>query len=137
MGRISVDLKLTSSEDLLLARKGMLRSEEIRRSTVRGVVDTGATQLVIPSAVAEQLGLPETDEVGVRYADGRRETRKVVGDMSLELLGRESTFRAIVEPNRNTALIGAVVLELLDFVADCRAQKLLPRDPNRIISEIE
>ena len=124
MGRFSVDLKLTSSEDLLLAKKGMLRPEEIRQSTVRGVVDTGATQLVIPATVAEQLGLPETGEMRVRYADRRRETRKVVGDMSLELLGRESTFRAIVEPNRNTALIGAVVLEVLDFVVDCVAQKL-------------
>ena len=137
MGRFSVDLKLTSSEDLLLAKKGMLRPEEIRQSTVRGVVDTGATQLVIPATVAEQLGLPETGEMRVRYADRRRETRKVIGDMSLELLGRESTFRAIVEPNRNTALIGAVVLEVLDFVVDCVAQKLLPRDPSGVSAEIE
>lgn len=137
MGRISVNLKLTSSEDIFLVRKGMLRPEEIRQSTMRGVVDTGATQLVIPATVAERLGLPETDEVGVRYADGRRDTRKVVGDISVELLGRESTFRAIVEPNRSTVLVGAVVLEVLDFVADCRARKLLPRDPNQVIAEIE
>jgi clan AA aspartic protease len=133
MGRFSVDLKLTSSEDLLLAKKGMLRPEEIRQSTVRGVVDTGATQLVIPATVAEQLGLPETGEMRVRYADRRRETRKVVGDMSLELLGRESTFHAIVEPNRNTAVIGRMVLDTLDFVVDCDARKLYPRDPNGII----
>ena len=137
MGRISVNLKLTSSEDIFLVRKGMLRPEEIRQSTMRGIVDTGATQLVIPATVAERLGLPETDEVGVRYADGRRDTRKVVGDISVELLGRESTFRAIVEPNRSTVLVGAVVLEVLDFVADCRARKLLPRDPNQVIAEIE
>ncbi len=137
MGRISVDLKLTSSEDLLLARKGMLRPEEIRQSTVRGVVDTGATHLVIPAAVAERLGLPETGEMGVRYADRRRDTRKVVGDMSVELLGRESTFRAIVEPNRSTALVGAIVLEVLDFVADCRNQQLYPRDPNGAVAELE
>jgi hypothetical protein len=44
---------------------------------------------------------------------------------------------AIVEPNRNTALIGAVVLEVLDFVVDCVAQKLLPRDPSGVSAEIE
>jgi clan AA aspartic protease len=137
MGRFSVDLKLTNSEDILLAKNGLLRSDEIRQSTVRGVVDTGATQLVIPAAVAERLGLPETGEMRVRYADRRRETRKVVENIRVELLGRGFNFHAIVEPNRNTALIGAVVLEVLDFVVDCVAQRLYPRDPNRIIAEIE
>ena len=87
MGRFSVDLKLTNSEDILLAKNGLLRSDEIRQSTVRGVVDTGATQLVIPAAVAERLGLPETGEMRVRYADRRRETRKVVENIRVELLG--------------------------------------------------
>ena len=137
MGRFSVDLKLTNSEDILLAKNGLLRSDEIRQSTVRGVVDTGATQLVIPAAVAERLGLPETGEMRVRYADRRRETRKVVENIRVELLGRGFNFHAIVEPNRNTALIGAIVLEVLDFVVDCVAQELHPRDPNGIVAEIE
>ena len=137
MGRISVDLKLANDRDILRAEDGMLLPEEIRQRTVRGVVDTGATRLVIPSTVAEQLGLPETGEVGVRYADGRTGTRKVVENIRVELLGREFTFRAIVEPDRDTALIGAIVLEELDFVVDCVSQRLYPRDPNRIIAEIE
>jgi hypothetical protein len=44
---------------------------------------------------------------------------------------------AIVEPNRNTAVIGRMVLDTLDFVVDCDARKLYPRDPNGIIVEIE
>ena len=137
MGRISVDLKLTNSEDVILAKEGLLSPEKIRQTTARGVVDTGATRLVIPAAVVEQLGLPETGEVGVRYADGRTGTRKVVENIRVALLDREFTFRAIVEPDRDTALIGAIVLEELDFVVDCVAQRLYPRDPNRIIAEIE
>ena len=137
MGRISVDLKLTNSEDVILAKEGLLSPEKIRQTTARAVVDTGATRLVIPAAVAEQLGLPETGEVGVRYADGRTGTRKVVENIRVALLDREFTFRAIVEPDRDTALIGAIVLEELDFVVDCVAQRLYPRDPNRIIAEIE
>ena len=75
MGRISVELKLANDRDILRAEDGILLSEEIRQKTVGGVVDTGATRLVIPSTVAEQLGLPETGEVGVRYADGREHER--------------------------------------------------------------
>lgn len=101
------------------------------------MVDTGATRLVITAAVDEQLGLPETGEVGIRYADGRTGTSKVVENIRVALLGSEFTFRAIVEPNRDTALIGAIVLEELDFVVDCVSQRLYPRDSNRIIAEIE
>lgn len=51
--------------------------------------------------------------------------------------GRSSVFNAIVEPGRNSALIGAIVLEDLDLLVDCTSQTLRPRDPNQIISEIE
>ena len=50
---------------------------------------------------------------------------------------RESIFNAIVEPNRESALIGAIVMEDLDLIIDCTTQQLLPRDPKQIISEIE
>jgi hypothetical protein len=34
-------------------------------------------------------------------------------------------------------LIGAIVLEALDLLVDCRTQTLRPRDPKEIIAEIE
>lgn len=55
----------------------------------------------------------------------------------LTCLGRSSVFNAVVEPLRETALLGAIVLEDLDFVVDCTNQRLEPRDPKQIISEIE
>jgi hypothetical protein len=42
-----------------------------------------------------------------------------------------------VEPNRTDVLIGAIVLEDLDLLVDCRTQTLRPRDPGGIIAEIE
>jgi hypothetical protein len=42
-----------------------------------------------------------------------------------------------VEPDRTTAVIGAIVLEALDLLVDCRTQTLQPRDPSGIIAEIE
>jgi hypothetical protein len=46
-------------------------------------------------------------------------------------------FTAVVEPNRKTALIGAIVLEDLDFLVGCTGQRLIPRDPRYVVSEIE
>jgi hypothetical protein len=51
--------------------------------------------------------------------------------------GRDSVFNAIVEPARESALIGAIVLEDLDFLVDCTGQRLVPRDPKQIVSEAE
>jgi hypothetical protein len=63
--------------------------------------------------------------------------RDVVDEVRINLLGRNCALNAIVEPKRDTALIGAIVLETLDFVVDCTNQKLVPRDPKQIVSEIE
>jgi clan AA aspartic protease len=104
---------------------------------MQGVVDTGATRLVIPESVAKRLGAREVGKTKARYADNRMATRKLVDDVQVELLGRQATFRAAVEPRRASVLIGAIVLEDLDLVVDCTTQTLNPRDPHQIISELE
>ena len=137
MGRFSVGIELANNRDLLKAEDGELPQEKVRRVRIRGVVDTGASRLVIPKTVVEQLGLKVTGKVGVRYADGRRAVRSVVDNVHVSLLGRSSVFKATVEPKRDSALIGAIVLEDLDFLVDPQHERLLPRDPKMIISEAE
>ena len=106
--------------------------------TVRGVVDSGATRLVLPQAVAKKLGLPiKKKKIRVRYADGRRGLRSEVEEARVTILGRDGVFKALVEPKRDSALIGAIVLEDLDFLVDCAKSCLVPRDPDYIVSEIE
>jgi predicted aspartyl protease len=101
------------------------------------VVDTGATRLVLPQKVVRRLGLRESGTIRVRYADGRRATRPTVRDVQVELRGRSEVFGATVEARRRTALIGAVVLEVLDFFVDPIHERLVPRDPTIIVSEEE
>jgi len=93
--------------------------------------------LVLPRTIAKRLGLPLGDKISVRYADGRRVQRRVAEGAYVELLGRHGTFSAMVEPKRETALIGAIVLEDLDLLVDCVAQRVIPRDPSGPIYEIE
>ena len=137
VGRFSVEFEVTNHEDFVQAKKGSLPPDQVRRRRLSGVVDTGATRLVLPGSVVSALGFPEASPVMVKYADGRREQKTVVGDVQLEIQGRSSVFTAIVEPGRTDALIGAIVLEELDFIPDCSRQVLLPRDPNGVIAEIE
>lgn len=137
MGRVNVELTVTNNTDRILAQTGHLAADKVRQVKINGIVDTGAAMLVLPESVAAQLGLPKTGEAGVRYADDRRAARYIVGQVEAEILGRRSLFEAIVEPGRKDALIGAIVLEALDMLVDCRTQTLHPRDPDRIITEIE
>lgn len=137
MGRVTVEVPLANYRDIILAEDGKLSSGEIRRASVSGIVDSGAARLVLPPNVVEDLGLPQDGETGVRYADQRTARRPIVRNVWLELCGRGSVFSAIVEPDRKDALIGAIVLEELDLIIDCTRNEVRPRDPDRIISEIE
>jgi predicted aspartyl protease len=136
-GRFSVDVELANDEDLVRAKDGRISADQVRRMRVRGVVDSGAARLVIPESVARQLGLEVSGKVSVRYADGRSADRSIAQRIHLTFGGRDSVFNAIVEPGRESALIGAIVLEDLDFLVDCTGQRLVPRDPKQIISEVE
>lgn len=137
MGRFSVEVELSNDADQVLAETGHISLAQVRRAKVRGIVDSGATRLVIPEALANGLGLHVIGETDVTYADGRVAKRKIVERLRLAHGGRQSIFNAIVEPNRESILIGAIVLEDLDFLIDCKLQRLVPRNPDHIISEVE
>ncbi|HLQ44185.1 MAG TPA: aspartyl protease family protein [Planctomycetaceae bacterium] len=137
MGRFSVEFEIVNRADVNLAQRGFLPPEKIRRVKLQGVVDCGATRLVLPQRAVKQLGLEPTGTIQVRYADRRQAVRPTVEDVQVELLGRRGTFTASIEPRRRTALIGAIVLEDLDFLIDPLLMRLVPRDPKTIISEEE
>jgi hypothetical protein len=137
VGRFSVDIEIANNGDLEMVSRGLLPPDQVRRETIRGVVDSGAVRLVLPGAVVKRLGLRMGDPVPVRYADGRRGRRRQAKGVFARLLDRDGTFTAIVEPKRETALIGAIVLEDLDLLVDCTNQRLVPRDPSGPLSEIE
>ena len=137
VGRFSVELELSNHEDVILAKKGVIPASQIRRVTLLGLVDTGASRLVLPQRIVKELGLEPSGTVKVKYADGRQAIRPTVDDVEVALLGRRSVFTASVEPRRQTALIGALILEDLDFLVDPLKMKLVPRDPKMIISEAE
>jgi predicted aspartyl protease len=136
VGRFSVEFNVANFADIANAREGVLQPDKVRRQTISGVVDCGATQLVLPLAVVKRLGLKSSGKVKVRYADERTTLRDMVEGVYIEILGRHSVFSAIVEPKRRSALIGAIVLEALDLLVDCTNQRLVPRDPKYVISEI-
>jgi predicted aspartyl protease len=137
VGRFKVKLDLANFGDITAVERGYLEANKIRRVKVDGVVDSGAAYLVLPTAVARQLGLQAVKKVKVKYANNSVAWRDKVQGVHLELQGRDGVFMATLEPKRDTALIGALVLEELDFLIDAKKSKLYPRDPESVLAEIE
>ena len=137
LGLFSVEFEVANGRDVMQVELGQLPPDKVRHVRIQGVVDPGASRLVLPSSVVRKLGLPVIEKIPVRYADGRKARRNLVNYARVEIQGRRGLVDAIAEPKRKTALIGAFVLEVLDFLVDCQKQKLVPRYPKQIMAEIE
>ena len=121
----------------LLRRRLTRRGLRFSAGAVGCLLERTGTGAPLPATLATQLGVPSGGDVTVHYADRRSAKRSLVEEVHLELLGRHGTFRAVVEPDRDIPLIGAIVLEDLDLLVDCTKQILMPRDPTGIVAEIE
>ena len=137
MGRVTADIILANNRDVVILGDDDNVLDHVKHVVVSGVVDSGAAKLVLPQRVVDELRLKVDGETTVRFADNRREKRQVVGNVWLQLLGRHGVFNAVVEPARNDALIGVIVLEDLDLLVDCATQSLYPREPDSTLTEIE
>ena len=127
MGEIVVDIELENVEDRGLARAGHLRDADIRRATTPAIADTGAIMLALPEDVVNRLGLELVSTVSATYADGRRGELPVAGPLIVRIGDRWMPTNCIVLPQGAEALVGQIIMEGLDLVADCVAQTLHPR----------
>jgi predicted aspartyl protease len=133
----SVEFEVVNNGDIEAVRSKLLAQAKVRRKKIQGLVDTGAHNLVLPKAAVEDLGLPIERLVKVTNADKRTAKRPLAEAAYVELLDRHSVFNDVIEPKRETAPIGAIVLEAMDLLVDPTNQSLIPRDPRIQTTEIE
>ncbi len=124
MGKVMTRIKLTNSLDIGNARSGILQADRIRAVELEALVDTGATLLALPEDAVDQLGLTQMDWRKVRLADGSLRELALVGDLRVEILGREMTCDALVMPAGSTPLIGQMQLEALDLLVDAKSRQV-------------
>ena len=130
MGEVRTPVRLTNHIDQALHDLGYITPDEIRSCVEDALVDTGAVRTVIPRSVMESLGLQPRGQRNVEYADGHSEDVDVTGPILIEIDGRDTLDEALVVGNE--VLIGQTVLEKLDFLVDCKNQRLIqnPKHPN-------
>jgi clan AA aspartic protease len=137
MGEIRIKVTLTNALDEMLARRGKLPPEQVRRRELDALVDTGAVRSVLPPQIVEELGLEIRGQRMAEYADGRKESVGVTEPLIIECMRRDTLEEALVLGDE--VLIGQTVLEKLDLLADCANRRLIPNPahPNQPVTKVK
>jgi clan AA aspartic protease len=133
MGITYAEIELINSDDIALLKRGYLPEEQIRRTRVRALVDSGASLLAIPAALNNQLGLGKVDEQQAELADGSVITVDVVGPIEVRFQNRKAITVAMVIPGEVEVLLGAIPMQSMDVLIDPKRERLIvnPKSPDR------
>jgi clan AA aspartic protease len=137
MGEVRVKATITNAVDEALARRGQISLAEIRRYEADAMLDTGPVRSVIPSHVAQLLGLANRGQRVVEYADGRKEAVDVTEAVVINILDRDTLEEALVLGDE--VLIGQTVLEKLDLIVDCNSRRVMPNPahPDQPVTKVK
>lgn len=124
MGKVTATIVVTNDVDQILADRGFIKAEEIRKITLENVlVDTGASMLSLPTAMAEKLGLTVKGLTSLKTAAGTVEAR-IFSHALLEVDGRSSTFDCMELTEIDIPLLGVLPMEALGMESDLENQCL-------------
>lgn len=118
MGEIRAKVRLESFEDRALFYAGRLSKDKIRFQEIDAVVDTGAVMNLMPQDLVEALGLRLVDRVIVQLANDQKIELDQVEVFRLTVAGRSMVADCLVAPPGCTPLLGQLVMERLDLIAD-------------------
>jgi clan AA aspartic protease len=125
MGLIYADIELINAGDLEMSRRKMMDIDEVKRITVKMLVDTGSVYMCINEVIQEQLQLNVVEKRKGQLADGRIVEYDVVGPIEVRFKNRRCVVDAMVLPGENELLLGAIPLEDMDVLIHPYKQELI------------
>lgn len=126
MGSVHAAIELITHADQIRVDDGRLAPGAVRRTTVEVLADSGATVLVIPESLRQELGLATIGRRVEGVADGSVLECDLVGPVEIRFGDRNTVGNAVSMPNATQILLGQVQMEEMDLVIDPLAQKLIP-----------
>ena len=109
------DITLKNGGDVVLAKRGLIKADEVRQMTVKAIVDTGAWTLVINEETRARLGLDDAGYGEALLADGTKGEYPMAGPLEIWRENRRFNCDALVIPDAPDILLGAFVLEGMDL----------------------
>ena len=136
MSLVHTEITLKNVKDKMKAEEGLIKESEIRQLTVISLVDTGAWTLVINEATREKLGLPVVGTETGTLADGTINEYNLAGPVEVRWKNRRTTCEALVLPDADDILLGAIPLEAMDLTINPR-RELVGVHGDQIIHKIK
>ena len=130
MGKVITPIRVENWLDAELVAAGS-RKDKPRAVETEALVDTGAVKFYLKSSLIQQLGLRLIGEIRSRTMSACSEPRKVFAPITLEILGRSGHYEVVEVPDSLPNMVGQIPLEDMDWVVDCRSQKLVPNPEHK------
>jgi len=125
MGTVFADITLKNVKDIHMAENGYIKKEEVRQTTLKAIVDTGAMSLVINEELRRELGLEIVGEKRVTFGNASKETVKRAGPVEVHWKNRDIICQPLVASESGRILLGVIPLEGMDLMVDPVRQELV------------
>jgi clan AA aspartic protease len=112
------EITLENVVDRGLADRGYIKESEVRTLKVQAMPDTGAWTLVINEEIRQKLGLTIESSSGSTLADGKTSTYPITESVKIRWKDRSIALPAVVVPEAQDVLLGALPLEGMDLIVD-------------------
>ena len=130
MGKVIAQIKVANWFDLESVAAGT-RMDKSRALETNVLVDTGAVKFYLKSSIIRELGLRPVGEIQTRTMSNRSESRMVFSPVALEIQGRTGRFDVVEISDELPNIVGQIPLEDLDWVVDCKNQRLIPNPEHK------
>ena len=126
MGLTYANIELVNGDDLTDVRRGRIGEDEVRQMTIRTMVDTGSVMLCLNESIKDALGLEVIGTRRSQLANGMLLQLDMVGPVIVRFLDRDCSTRALVLPDDQEPLLGAIPMEEMDLYVNPGRNELLP-----------
>ena len=137
MGIIRTKITLRNAIDVFKAQEGTIKEQDIRQKCIDALVDTGAWTMVINETMQKELGLGVTRTDTGTLADGTQSMYNIVGPLVVAWKDRSAICEALVLPDAEEALLGAIPLEAMDLTINPRKEEIIGAHGDQIVHFIK
>jgi clan AA aspartic protease len=130
MGLTYATILLQNGDDVSDYNRKRIGEDEIRQMDISTLVDTGSIMLAINETIRSFLDLPIIGKRPSQLADGTRLELPVVGSVRIKYLDRWCITSALLLPDDQEPLLGAIPLEEMDLYIHPARNVLLPVHPD-------
>jgi predicted aspartyl protease len=124
MGRIIEKIKVVNQTDEILARQGIIASDQIHSIETEVLVDTSAKFLCLRKSLIEKLQLAPMEQKWIKIRNSEA-AQTIYSPVAVYLHDRYATINVSEISDDSPNLLGKMPLRIMDLVADPTNERLI------------